>query len=308
MSTVHIPILLEPIVSTLILPFQDGKPGWVLDCTLGGGGHTGELLKRLPKNSGVIALDQDEEAISRARKRFRDEIVTGRLILVHSRFGDFESKSVPAITGEKPLRGLLADLGFSSDQLEDGDRGISFQREGPLDMRLDRSSGESAYNLLRRSTERELADLIYEFGEERNSRRIASSIIEARRKGSLPTTTVGLAELIFQATPGRERHGRIHPATRTFQALRIAVNAELEELDRLMTRVILEVSVGGRIAILSFHSLEDRAVKIALKDDRWKALSKKPIEASDEEMALNPRSRSAKLRTAERVRSLTQDA
>ncbi len=301
-TTVHVPILLHPIVDTLIAPFQDGKPGWILDCTLGGGGHTGELLKRLPKNSGVIALDQDREAIARAEVRFRDEINSGRLKIFHTRFGDFESAHVPEISEAQPLRGLLADLGFSSDQLEDENRGISFQREGPLDMRLDPTRGESAYQLLRRITERELADLIYEFGEERNSRRIASSIINARRDSALPTTTLALAELIFQATPGRERHGRIHPATRTFQALRIAVNGELEELDRLMTRVILEVQVGGRIAVLSFHSLEDRRVKIALKEERWKALSKKPITASDDEISENPRSRSAKLRTAERLR------
>lgn len=301
-QTVHVPILLDPIVKTLTEPFSDGKPGWVLDCTLGGGGHTAELLARLPKNSGVIALDQDLLAIERAQKRFSEDIQSGRLKILHTRFGEFESQIVPEISVDKPLRGLLADLGFSSDQLEDGDRGISFLRDGPLDMRLDPSRGESAYEMLRRITERELADLIYKYGEERNSRRIASSIINARRSSSLPRTTLELAELIFQATPGRERHGRIHPATRTFQALRIAVNEELEELDRLMSRVILEVSVGGRIAILSFHSLEDRPVKIALKEDRWKALSKKPIIASDEEISENPRSRSAKLRIAERIR------
>jgi 16S rRNA (cytosine1402-N4)-methyltransferase len=305
-STVHVPILVGPIVEALVEPLRalpaDAPAHWLADCTLGGGGHTGALLEALladPRlaRHRVVSFDQDAAAISRARTRFERELAQGRLEIVHSRFGE----AAGYLQG-RHVMGLMADLGFSSDQIEDAERGLSFMREGPLDMRLDPSRGVSAREFLQRATEREIADALYELAEERFSRRIAAAIAEARRKGGVPATTTGLAELVVRSVPPPARHGRIHAATRTFQALRILVNEELEELDCLLNRVILEVRPGGRVAILSFHSLEDRKVKLAFKDREgaFAPLTKKPIEADEEEIRRNPRSRSAKLRIAER--------
>ena len=311
--TVHVPILVEPIVSALIEPLrtvpETSPPQWIADCTFGGGGHTGAILQALSQDPllarhKVISFDQDLSAIERGRERFASEISQGRLELVHSRFGEADQY----LKG-RPVMGLMADLGFSSDQIEDSERGLSFLREGPLDMRLDPSRGQSAREFLAKAGEKEIADLIYELGEERFSRRIASAIVDARRQGKLPTTTTGLADLISRSVPPPARHGRIHAATRTFQALRIWVNQELEELDCLLNRVILEVKTGGRVAILSFHSLEDRKVKLAFKGPQrkdepegpFRPLTKKPQEADEEEIRRNPRSRSAKLRIAERT-------
>lgn len=281
---------------------EGAPPHWMVDCTLGGGGHTGAFLEAFARDPALarhrmVSFDQDEVAVERARQRFAAEIASGRLEIVHSRFSE-----AAAHLADKPVLGLMADLGFSSDQLEDADRGLSFLREGPLDMRLDPSRGFSAREYLQRAGEKEIADTIFELGEERYSRRIAGAIVESRRRAQLPTTTTGLAELIYRSVPPPARHGRIHAATRTFQALRILVNEELEELDCLLDRVILEVRPGGRVAILSFHSLEDRKVKLAFrdKDGPFLPLTKKPQEAAEEEIRRNPRSRSAKLRIAER--------
>lgn len=306
-STVHVPILLEPIVRSLIEPFKalspDAPPHWLVDCTLGGGGHTGALLEALAsdpalKGHHVISFDQDARAIERARERFAAEIASGRLEIVHSPFSEAAEH-----LQSKPVLGLMADLGFSSDQLEDAERGLSFMREGPLDMRLDPSRGQSCREYLQRVGEKELADMIFELGEERFSRRIAAAIVRARSEARLPKTTTELADLVVRAVPPPARRGRIHAATRTFQALRIHVNAELEELDRLLNHVILSVRPGGRVAILSFHSLEDRKVKQVFRDKEspFEPLTKKPIEADEDEVSRNPRSRSAKLRIAQRV-------
>jgi 16S rRNA (cytosine1402-N4)-methyltransferase len=200
-----------------------------------------------------------------------------------------------------PILGMMADLGFSSDQLEDADRGLSFQWDGPLDMRLDPTRGESARSFLQKVTIKELETILSELGEERYSKTVAAAIIQSRRDRQLPDTTRGLAELITRSVPPPARHLRIHPATRTFQALRIHVNEELKELDRLLEHVIVLLQTGGRVAILSFHSLEDRKVKIAFKGDAFEALTKKPVEADEEEISRNPRSRSAKLRIAQKV-------
>lgn len=305
--TVHIPILVEPIVEALIEPFKNlpagGEPHWIVDCTFGGGGHTEAFLQALARDPSlsrhkVLGVDRDEQAIQKGHGRFKAEIAQGRLTLIHSAFSQIE----PHLEG-KPVLGLMADLGFSSDQIEDPERGLSFLKEGPLDMRLDPSQGFTARRFLQQSTENEIADLIYEYGEERLSRRIASAIVRSRQEGRLPATTHELAELIVKAVPMSARYGRIHAATRTFQALRIHVNQELEELDCLLKRVILSIKAGGRVAILSFHSLEDRKVKVAFKEKEsaFKALTKKPIEADESESERNPRSRSAKLRIAERI-------
>lgn len=301
----HIPILLDPIVESMREVFEkSSERAFMMDCTLGGGGHTRGLLERLPERHAVISVDQDPEAIARARETFKKELSAGRLHLVHSRFGSIQKSDLEPITQGAPLLGLMADLGFSSDQLDDPERGLSFLKDGPLDMRLDPTQGVSARDYLYRVSENELVEILSEYGEEKFSKRIAASIIGARRKEGIPSTTLGLAQLITQAVPPPARHGRIHAATRTFQALRIAVNEELQELDRLLERVILNVQVGGRVAIISFHSLEDRKVKTAFKDRDgvFEPLTKKPVEPDEEEIRLNSRSRSAKLRIAERVR------
>jgi 16S rRNA (cytosine1402-N4)-methyltransferase len=306
-STVHVPILLGPIVEALIEPFltlpESAEPHAVVDCTFGGGGHTGALIEALasnPKTSRhkVISIDQDAEAIARGEERFRAEITRGQLRLVRSRFSQIDR----AVEGVGlPVLGIMADLGFSSDQIEDADRGLSFMREGSLDMRLDPSRGVSAREFLNKVTERELEQILTELGEERFSKRIASAIIQARRARQLPDTTTQLAELVIRALPSPARHGRIHAATRTFQALRIHVNEELKELDQLLAHATILLKPGGRLAVLSFHSLEDRRVKLAFREDAsFRALTKKPIEAGEDEVRENPRARSAKLRIGEK--------
>lgn len=307
-ASVHIPILVEPIVEAVLEPFRalspDAPPHWIVDCTLGGGGHTAAFLRALAAapelaKHRVLSVDQDAAAIVRARETFRDELAQGRLELLHSRFSEIR----PHLQGRKVM-GMMADLGFSSDQIESGERGLSFQHEGPLDMRLDPSRGQSAYQYLRQVTERELIQVLQEYGEERYTNRIAAAIIQSRRENRLPTTTRGLADLIVKTVPPPGRHGRIHAATRTFQALRIVVNDELGELDSLLSDVIHSLETGGRVAILSFHSLEDRKVKHAFREREgaFVPVSKKPIEADEDETARNPRARSAKLRVATKVR------
>ncbi|MCC7441384.1 MAG: 16S rRNA (cytosine(1402)-N(4))-methyltransferase RsmH [Bdellovibrionales bacterium] len=311
--TRHVPVLLRPTVDPLIeaLRLHGGLEGWLIDCTFGGGGHTGALLEAMagdPRLSShrVLALDRDAEALERGRQRFGTEIKAGRLELAHSEF----SEAAELAKGRRVL-GIMADLGFSSDQLDTPTRGFSFLEDGPLDMRMNPSTGESARELLASLGERELADLIFEFGEERFSRRIARRIVEARSRGELPDSTASLAALVLSALPPPARHGRLHGATRTFQALRIAVNSEMAQLDALLDRVILALAPGGRMSVISFHSLEDRRVKLAFKrlamgregEAAFRLLTKKPVEADDAEAGGNPRSRSAKLRVIERLKA-----
>ena len=295
-ATVHVPILVQPIVDALVEPFRKiQEPHMLVDCTLGGGGHTAVLLNALQGTPHrILGVDQDQQALERAAERFHAEIAEGRLELEHARFGELDLSS-------RPVLGLMADLGFSSDQLEDPLRGLSFQSDGPLDMRLDPSQGRTCRDYLLQVSEKELAEVIHEYGEERFSRRIAGAIVGARREKRLPKTTLELTDLIVRSLPPPARHGRIHAATRTFQALRIVVNNELNQLDWLLGRVMLSIKPGGRVAILSFHSLEDRKVKLAFKSDAFRALTKKPIEADEEEVRRNPRARSAKLRIGERA-------
>jgi 16S rRNA (cytosine1402-N4)-methyltransferase len=308
--TRHVSILLPEIVESLAVPFERAQSGGVLvDCTLGGGGHTAALLERLTKTQAgskhrVVAVDQDATAIEQAQKRFSEEISQGRLLLIHSRFSELRERLT-----HLPVLGVLADLGFSSDQIDEASRGFSFRLEGPLDMRLDPARGHTARTLLATETEAHLAKIIWELGEERFSRKIARRIVEARSAGQLPDTTTGLAALVASCFPPSARQGRTHPATRTFQALRIWVNDELSELKALLESVLPAIlSPGGRAAILSFHSLEDRMVKQAFARGNewgWRSLQKKPIEPSEVEIQLNPRSRSAKLRIAEWINERT---
>ena len=270
----------------------DPKPGetWV-DCTCGGGGHSRLLAEAVGPNGRVIALDQDETMLARAAPGLAGLPVT----LKRANFDQLPAVLVEL--GIEQVNGVLADLGFSSDQLDDPNRGLSFRTDGPLDMRLNPDAGETAADLVNRLSEEALANVIYEFGEERLSRRIAKRIVERRAKKPFETTAE-LADAVRSCVP---RKGGIDPATRTFQALRIAVNDELGSLDRLLSALPDVLASGGRAGIISFHSLEDRRVKYAFRNaDVWTVLTKKPVEAGDAEVAANPRARSAKLRVAMR--------
>lgn len=268
----------------------------IVDATVGAGGHARLLAERLAPQGRLLGLDQDRAMLDLARPRLLGLPVT----LVHANFAD-----LPRIlqeSGTPLVSGVVADLGFCSDQLEDPARGLSFSRPGPLDMRLNRDEGEPACDLLHRLPERDLADVIYRYGEERFSRRIAKRIVETRRKQPIETTEQ-LAELVRQCVPRpRRRSGErnpIDPATRVFQALRIAVNDELDALEQLLKVLPKVLRPGGRAVLISFHSLEDRPVKQTFRQrDVWEELTRKPVTASEEEMANNPRARSAKLRAA----------
>jgi len=288
------------VMSAEVLEYLAPAPGQILvDATVGAGGHTRLLAERVVPTGRVIGLDQDAAMLERARPLLEGLPVT----LVHDNFDRLPH--VLAALGHAQVDGVLADLGFSSDQLEAPDRGLSFQQAGPLDMRLNlEGGGETAGDLLRRLSERDLADLIYQFGEERFSRRIARKIVETRQQTPLRTTDQ-LADLVRRCVPRpRGRRHTIDSATRTFQALRIAVNDELGALDRLLAALPQCVRPGGRAAVLSFHSLEDRRVKQAFRTrEIWEALTRKPLQATEDEVRNNPRARSAKLRVAKRVLS-----
>jgi 16S rRNA (cytosine1402-N4)-methyltransferase len=277
-----------------VVQYLDPAPGQAfVDATVGVGGHTRLLAERVGSTGRVIGLDQDAAMLALARPRLEGLPVT----LVQANFDRL--REVLDELGIGAVDGVLADLGFSSDQMENAARGLSFQQSGPLDMRLNPEEGEPASELLRRMDERDLADLIYQYGEERFSRRIARKIVETRKRSPLETTEQ-LAELVRRCVPRGRRPG-FDPATRVFQALRIAVNDELGALERLLAHLPDCVKPRGRVAIISFHSLEDRRVKLAFRDDpRWEVLTRKPVEATEEEVRNNPRARSAKLRAARR--------
>lgn len=288
----------EPHVTVLrnetVAAIAPASGGVYLDATLGAGGHT-EAILEIP-GTRVIGVDRDESALALARARLAP--FGDRATLVHGRFGAIEAHL--AALGIAGVDGMIADLGLSSMQLDQADRGMSFRAEGPLDMRMDTSSGETALDLIDRLDDDELANVIFKYGEERRSRRVARCIKQSRDQGDLHTT-LDLRRAVVRAV-GPARIGGVDPATRTFQGLRIAVNRELEELEQLLELAPKVVKIGGLVGIISFHSLEDRLVKRALRErDLWRPLTKKPVIPSDEEMAENPRSRSAKLRAAERV-------
>jgi len=268
------------------------EEGVYVDATVGGGGHSEAILDAHP-GARVLGFDRDDTALAAARSRlarFGD-----RVTLVKTPFG-----RLGEVLGGQTVLGVCADLGVSSPQLDDAMRGMSFRREGPIDMRMDPSSGETALDLIARLDDDELADVIYKFGEEKRSRRIARSVKRALDQNQLETT-LDLRRAIVRAV-GPVRVGGVDPATRTFQALRIAVNGELDELESLLDSLPEVVTENGVAAILSFHSLEDRLVKRAFHDrGTWSPLTKKPLVAGDEEAATNPRARSAKLRAARRI-------
>jgi len=288
--SVHVPVLLERILEWLA-----PAPGRILvDGTLGGGGHTRVLAERVEPGGFVVALDRDPAAVTRAEHTLRG------LPIKVAAVSYTELADVLAEIGVAAVDGILLDLGLSSDQLADPERGFSFNAEGPLDLRFDPSEGQPAWKLLEQIEERALANLIYEFGEERYSRRIARAIVE-RRADDPVRAARDLAELVRRAIPRGKSPERIDPATRTFQALRIAVNHELEALAAALERFPAVLRPGGRVAVISFHSLEDRIVKQAFRDNpSYEPLTKRPILPSDREIAANPRARSAKLRVAQR--------
>jgi len=290
----HEPVLLEEVVSLL----APARGGTFVDCTTGLGGHSAALLAA--GASRVIGFDRDEDALRIAATRLAD--YGDRVELVHSDYR--EIGSVLQARGIEAVDGILADLGVSSMQLDQEGRGFSFRRDEPLDMRMDRSQGPTAADLVADVDETELANVIFQFGEERHSRRVARAIVNARGKAPI-TTTGGLADIVRRAVPTRG-YQRIDPATRTFQALRIWVNRELDGLDAFLGEAARRLLAGARFAVITFHSLEDRIVKhtfraIAAASDAWKVLTKKPVVAGDEELARNPRARSAKLRAIERL-------
>ena len=287
----HLPVLLEEVIGWL-----HPAPGETfVDGTLGGGGHVRALAGAVGGAGLVIGIDRDPAALARAEQGLLGLPVK----LTNRNYAD-----IPELLEEISLTavdGILLDLGLSSDQLADTARGFSFSAEGPLDLRFDPQEGEPAWRLLQWISERALADLIHEYGEERYSRRIARQIV-ARRQTEAIRTASDLTRAVLASLPRSTHRWRIHPATRTFQALRIAVNEELKWLKVALSRLPACLRPGGRFAVISFHSLEDRLVKQAFRDDdRLEVLTRKPVVASEREIAQNPRSRSAKLRVARRL-------
>jgi len=306
----HRPVLLRETIELLAAE----RGGLFVDCTVGLGGHS-EAILQASSDAQVLGIDRDEEALELAGQRLA--LYGSRFRAVHADFR--ELTRVLATAKVRQVRGVLADLGVSSLQLDSPGRGFSFRHEAPLDMRMDRSSGESAAELLGRLSEVEIANLIFEYGEERSSRRIARAIVRRRDRGEPVATTTDLASLVERAV-GKGNKRRIHPATRTFQALRIAVNAELENLDRFLFDAVDHLEQAGRLAVISFHSLEDRIVKRTLQKlsgkcqcpprlpkcicgatKKIEVLTRRAMVPSAEETEQNPRSRSAKLRSAIRI-------
>ena len=291
----HFPVLVDE-VTELLAP--EGKKT-LLDCTVGLGGHAASLLEAAGEEAMLIGIDLDESNLLKTKQRLAR--FGGRVRLFAANFADIDD--VLAEAGVERVDAILADLGVSSTQLDQPERGFGFQVDGPLDMRM-RREGPTAADLVNTLGEKELADVIYRYGEERFSRRIARAIVRARQDERI-ATTARLAEIVRRACPPPRGRRRIHPATRTFQALRIRVNGELDNLDALLERIPARLDVGGRAAVISFHSLEDRRVKrsfaSAVDSGSFRSLTRKPRTPGPEEIDRNPRSRSAKLRVMERI-------
>jgi 16S rRNA (cytosine1402-N4)-methyltransferase len=292
----HVPVLLEESLEFLAV-----HPGGVYaDATLGLGGHSAEIARRLGAKGKLIAFDRDPEAMSKAQARLAAVAEELGTEMPAVEYISRPFSQAPEAIAPGTLDGLLADFGVSSLQLDEAHRGFSFRAEGPLDMRMDPRSELTAEQVVNQADEEELANLIYEFGEERRSRRIARAIVRARPI----TTTAELARVVSAVAPPIKGE-KIHPATRTFQALRIRVNDELQEIQSLLKSAGSLLKPGGRLVLISFHSLEDRLVKDALRDGakagQFELLTKKPVVATEQESLRNPRSRSAKLRAAKKV-------
>lgn len=292
----HIPVLQKEV-----LEFLDPKPGEnLIDCTIDGGGHAMEILKKNSPDGKLLGIDLDKKMIAALEAKIKSENLNN-LIVAEGNF-----KNLKKIAEEKKISnvsGILIDLGWSSIQIEESGRGFSFLKNEPLDMRYS-NSGMTAAEAVNRLDEKELADIFWQYGEERFSRRIAKKIVEARKKKRI-LTAFDLVEAVKMSVPRSYERGRLHPATRVFQALRIYVNQELENLKEVLPQAVEILAPGGKLAVISFHSLEDRIVKNffreAKKEGKLEILTKKPIVPSDEEIKANSRSRSAKLRVVRKI-------
>jgi 16S rRNA (cytosine1402-N4)-methyltransferase len=296
MPKLHIPVMLNEVLGYLNL-----SPGeTIIDATVGTGGHAGRILERILPGGRLVGIDRDKESLEACRERLKD--FSGSFELAQGNFQDIDS--IAKNLKIKKADGILFDLGISSFQLDDAARGFSFQKEGPLDMRLDRASYVSAYDLVNNLNEEEISTLLRNFGQERWHNRIARLIVEERERHPISTTSE-LAAITVRAIPARFRHRyyRIHPATRTFQAVRIAVNRELEALDTALNKAIALLGKKARLCVISFHSLEDRIVKFAFRkaasEGLINILTAKPLVPDAPEIENNPSSRSSKLRVAE---------
>lgn len=309
-NAVHVSVLLNECIDNLNIRPE----GTYLDGTLGLGGHSYEIAKRL-STGRLICIDRDENAIAYSRERLRE--FADKVTFVHANFS--EAAEILDNLGIDSVDGMLFDLGVSSPQLDDADRGFSYMQDAPLDMRMNQSSSLTAYDIINGYGENEIAKILFEFGEERFSRRIAQEIVRARNQKPVETT-LELVDIIRSAMPAAALREKQHPAKRSFQAIRIAVNDELGEISKMMDTAPDALSSGGRLCVISFHSLEDRIIKnkIASRENgcicpreapictcgfvrTLKSVSRKPILPSDEEIETNPRSRSAKLRVAEHI-------
>jgi 16S rRNA (cytosine1402-N4)-methyltransferase len=293
----HIPVLAETLAEQINLP----PDGVMVDTTIGQGGHSFLFGQTLGPEGVIVGLDVDNESIRRAHFKLKD--LACKVVLVHANFSQITQQLHKH--GIENVDFILADLGVCSAQLTDAERGLSFQANMPLDMRMDKRLARTAADIVNNADAKSLAALIYEYGQDRASRRIARFIVQERRRGPI-TTTGQLATIVCKALgqPGQKRKSKIHPATRTFQALRIAVNNELENLERLLASAPELLKSNGKIAVISFHSLEDRLVKTNFRENEkagiYRIITKKPIRPSPKEVADNRRARSAKLRIAQR--------
>ncbi|ATX82696.1 16S rRNA (cytosine1402-N4)-methyltransferase [Mariprofundus ferrinatatus] len=306
----HIPVLRDDFIEAL---FTD-PDGCYVDCTFGRGGHSRELLARLSEKGRLLAIDRDLEAVAEGERLAAED---ARFTIVHADFASL-GETLDEL-GWLQVSGIGFDLGVSSPQVDSAERGFSFQKSGPLDMRMDLSSGQPLSVKLAHVSERELADIIYRYGDERYSRRIAKAILRARHDGELNTTS-DLENICFHSVPKQARHSGAHPATRTFQALRIWVNAEMEQIDAGIQAAVDHLAPGGRLAVISFHSGEDRRIRnlidalvhpctcppqmpvcVCGKTPSMRWLQKKPVRPGEAEIAANPRSRSSLMRVAERI-------
>jgi len=293
-TPLHKPVMVDEVIDYLNL--QSGQT--ILDCTVGSGGHAVRILDKIKPDGFLIGIDKDMEILQTTKQSLSK--ITGKFKLYHADYSDVDEVLRQADIDE--VNGVLLDLGVSSLQFDQADRGFSFAKEAPLDMRMDRSCGITAQNLIQRLSETELAELLWKYGEERWSRRIARAVLK-EEKGAGITSTRQLAAIVERVVPRGK--SKIHPATRVFQALRIAVNKELDNLEIFLDKIYNYMALGARIVIISFHSLEDRIVKNKFiqkaKQNIFKVLTKKPVTPREAEIEENVRSRSAKLRAAERI-------
>lgn len=294
---VHKPVLVEEVIDNLNL--RDGNV--VVDCTLGAGGHSLKILQHIVPRGRLIGIDQDSDILKIASENLKD--YKNNINLLYGNFKDIDSL-IRSIGIEK-VDAILYDLGVSSLQLDTPERGFSFKLEGPLDMRMDKAAAISAFDLVNNLPKYELRKVLSQYGQERYAGKIANLIVEKRKKESIESTLV-LSRIVAEAYPYRARFSKIHPATRTFQALRIAVNTELDILKMSITKAVDILNLQGRLGVIAFHSLEDRIIKNTFKDcaseQLLKIITKKPIRPSSEEVIDNPRARSARLRVAEKVK------